>query len=173
MRMRVDEINEEGGINGRKIKLVVEDYGYDPKKAVLAPQKMIERDKTFAVLGTIGTPVMAATCRSYPGRTSRTCFRSPVPRSPTSRCTSTSSILARSTRIPMRSATRYLVKDKGLKSVGVLYQDDDFGLEVMDGAEAARRTSARNCTRRRPTSAARPTSRRRCRTCGARAATWW
>jgi len=33
------------GINGRKIKLILEDNGYDPKKAVLASQKMIERDK--------------------------------------------------------------------------------------------------------------------------------
>ena len=36
MILRVDEINEQGGINGRKIKLVVEDSAYDPKKAVLA-----------------------------------------------------------------------------------------------------------------------------------------
>ena len=38
MRMRVDEINETGGIHGRKLKLVVADHGYDPKKAVLAAQ---------------------------------------------------------------------------------------------------------------------------------------
>ncbi len=36
----------------------------------------------------------------------------------------------------MRSATRYLIKTKGLKKVGILYQDDDFGLEVLRGAEA-------------------------------------
>jgi branched-chain amino acid transport system substrate-binding protein len=38
MTLRVDELNEQGGINGRKIKLIVEDSGYDPKKAVLAAQ---------------------------------------------------------------------------------------------------------------------------------------
>ena len=35
MQLRVDEINEQGGIHGRKIRLLVEDNGYDPKKAVL------------------------------------------------------------------------------------------------------------------------------------------
>ena len=36
MMLRVDELNEQGGIHGRKIKLIVEDSAYDPKKAVLA-----------------------------------------------------------------------------------------------------------------------------------------
>ena len=36
MMLRVDEVNEQGGINGRKIKLLVEDSGYDPRRAVLA-----------------------------------------------------------------------------------------------------------------------------------------
>jgi branched-chain amino acid transport system substrate-binding protein len=32
MLLRIDEINEQGGINGRKIKLLAEDNGYDPKR---------------------------------------------------------------------------------------------------------------------------------------------
>ena len=43
-------INDQGGINGRKIKLIVEDSGYDPKRAVLASQKLIEKDKIFAMV---------------------------------------------------------------------------------------------------------------------------
>jgi len=31
MLLRVDEINEQGGVNGRKLRLIVEDSGYDPK----------------------------------------------------------------------------------------------------------------------------------------------
>ncbi len=60
MKMAVDEINAQGGINGRKIKLVLEDSGYDPKRAVLATQKMIERDKVFAMVGPMGSPTVLA-----------------------------------------------------------------------------------------------------------------
>src|SRR5437899_10258136 len=60
MKMAVEEINAAGGINGRKIKLVIEDSGYDPKRAVLASQKMVERDKVFAMVGPMGSPTAPA-----------------------------------------------------------------------------------------------------------------
>ena len=55
MLLAVDEINEQGGINGRKLKLLVEDSAYDPKKAVLAAQKLVNQDKIFIMAGHIGT----------------------------------------------------------------------------------------------------------------------
>ena len=56
MQLRVDELNEQsGGIHGRKIKLLIEDSQYDPKKAVLAAQKLVNQDKIFAMIGHIGT----------------------------------------------------------------------------------------------------------------------
>ena len=55
MMLRVDEINEQGGINGRKLKLLVEDSAYDPKKAVLAAQKLVNQDKIFIMAAHIGT----------------------------------------------------------------------------------------------------------------------
>jgi branched-chain amino acid transport system substrate-binding protein len=42
MKMAVEEINAAGGVNGRKLKLIIEDSGYDPKRAVLATQKLID-----------------------------------------------------------------------------------------------------------------------------------
>ena len=51
MMLRVDEVNEQGGINGRKLKLIVEDAKYDPKNAVLAAQKLVNQDKIFAMVG--------------------------------------------------------------------------------------------------------------------------
>src|SRR5437868_12937660 len=62
MLMRVEEANETGGINGRKIKLLIEDDGYDPKKAVLAAQKLVTQEPgIFAMVGHLGTaPNMAA-----------------------------------------------------------------------------------------------------------------
>src|SRR5262245_56922706 len=47
-RMRFDDVNETGGVAGRKIKLIVEDHGYQVPKAVQACNKLINRDKVFA-----------------------------------------------------------------------------------------------------------------------------
>ncbi len=55
MMLRVDEINEQGGVGGRKIKLLVEDAAYDQKRAVLAAQKLVNQDKIFMMVGHIGT----------------------------------------------------------------------------------------------------------------------
>src|SRR6185295_2672424 len=65
MRMRIDEVNAAGGVNGRKLRLVVEDHGYDPKRAVLAAQKLVQQDKIFAALGSIGTPTAMAAMPIY------------------------------------------------------------------------------------------------------------
>ncbi len=60
MTMRLDEINAAGGVNGRKLRLRFEDSGYDPKKAVLATQKLLSSDHVFAMLATTGTSVALA-----------------------------------------------------------------------------------------------------------------
>ena len=62
MKMAVEEINLAGGVNGRKIKLIIEDSGYDPKRAVLATQKLIDRDQIFSMIGAMGSPY--GSCRS-------------------------------------------------------------------------------------------------------------
>ena len=66
MRMKIDEINAAGGVNGRKLRLVVEDHGYDPKRAVLAAHG-------FATAG-IARSCSGTTCRSAES-TSRTRLR--------------------------------------------------------------------------------------------------
>jgi branched-chain amino acid transport system substrate-binding protein len=137
MLMRVDEINAAGGIHGRKLRLVVEDHGYDPKKAVLAAQKMTQRDKIFATVGSIGTPTALAALPIYeeknvphlfPLTGARQMFE-PVHR------------LKYASVAPyyeqLHAGVKYLIRQKGYKKVCTLYQDDDFGLEVMRGGEAA------------------------------------
>ena len=76
MMLRVDEINEQGGINGRKLKLLVEDSAYDPKKAVLAAQKLVNQDKIFIMAAHIGTAQNLRRCRCSSRRTSSTSSRS-------------------------------------------------------------------------------------------------
>jgi len=45
MLLAVDELNEQGGINGRKLTIKIEDSGYDPKKAFLAAQKLVTKTR--------------------------------------------------------------------------------------------------------------------------------
>ncbi len=136
MRMRIEEINAAGGINGRKLRLVVEDHGYDPKKAVLAAQKLVQQDRIFAALGSIGTATSIAAMPIYldnkvahlfPLSGGREMFEPLAP-------------LKFSFSAPyfdqVRAGIKLLVKDKGLKKVCTLYQDDDFGIEVARGGEA-------------------------------------
>jgi len=48
--MRFDEINDKGGIHGRKIRLIVEDSQYQVPRAVQAGAKLINRDRIFAMV---------------------------------------------------------------------------------------------------------------------------
>ncbi|MCD6168001.1 MAG: ABC transporter substrate-binding protein [Caldisericia bacterium] len=49
-------INDNGGIYGRKIKLIVEDDQFNPAKTIAAVKRMVEVDKVFAIVGGLGTP---------------------------------------------------------------------------------------------------------------------
>ncbi|WP_234413777.1 ABC transporter substrate-binding protein [Ideonella sp. A 288] len=137
MLLRVDELNEQGGVHGRKIKLLIEDSGYDPKRAVLAAQKLVNQDKIFLMAGHIGTaqnnaampvqfeknvinflPITAAREMYEPFHKLKYSF-------------------AATYFDQIRLALPKMVKDKGAKKVCTIYQDDEFGLEVVRGAEAA------------------------------------
>ena len=136
MRMRVEEINELGGIHGRKLRLVVEDHGYDPKKAVLAAQKMIQRDKIFAALGSIGTPTALAAMPLYLEKNVAHLFPLTGARQMYEPLQKLKYSFAAPYFDQMRSGLKHLVKEKGLKRVCIVYQDDDFGTEVMEGGAA-------------------------------------
>jgi branched-chain amino acid transport system substrate-binding protein len=135
MKMRVDEINAAGGIQGRKLRLVVEDHGYDPKKAVLAAQKMVQQDKIFAALGSIGTPTAMAAMPIYLDAKVAHLFPLSAAREMFEPIAPLKFSFAATYYDQIRAGIKRLVKDKGLKKVCTLYQDDDFGLEVMRGAE--------------------------------------
>ena len=137
MRMRIDEINAEGGVNGRKLRLVVEDHGYDPKKAVLAAQKLVQQDQIFAALGSIGTPTAVAAMQIYLDRKVAHLF----PLTGAREMFEPLHPLKYSFSVPyydqIRAAMKRVIKDKNLTRICTLYQDDDYGLEVMRGGEHA------------------------------------
>jgi len=140
MQLRIDELNEQGSLHGRKLKLITEDSGYDPKRAVLAAQKLVNQDKIFIMAGHIGTaqnnaampvqfekniinflPVTAAREMYEPfNRLKYAAFATYFDQ--------------------MRAAVPNLTKDKKITKVCAIYQDDEFGLEVLRGAEAGLKT---------------------------------
>ncbi len=135
MLLRVEEANEQGGIHGRKLRLLVEDSAYDPKKAVLVGQKLVNQDRIFAMLGHIGTaPNMAVMPIQFekgvinfmPITAAREMYE-PLHRLKYS--------FAATYYDQVRQTAPRLAREKGLKKVCALYQDDDFGLEVLRGAE--------------------------------------
>ena len=56
MQTYFNAVNAQGGINGRSIKLVTRDDGYEPEKAAAAVKALIREDKVFALAGSVGTP---------------------------------------------------------------------------------------------------------------------
>jgi branched-chain amino acid transport system substrate-binding protein len=58
--MRFDEVNAAGGVHGRQIRFVVEDNGYQIPRAMQGYNKLLHRDKAFAMLLSLGTPMNVA-----------------------------------------------------------------------------------------------------------------
>jgi branched-chain amino acid transport system substrate-binding protein len=140
MMLAVDEINEQGGINGRKIKLIVEDSGYDPKKAVLAAQKLVNQDKIFMMVGHIGTAQNMAAMPVQFEKNVINFFPITAAREMYEPFHKLKYSFAATYYDQMRNAVPKLVKEKGAKKVCTIYQDDDFGLEVLRGGEAGLKT---------------------------------
>ncbi len=55
-----EAVNAQGGVNRRKLKLVTRDDGYEPEKATFAVKTLINEDKVFALIGSVGTPTTLA-----------------------------------------------------------------------------------------------------------------
>ena len=142
MKLGVEEINAAGGINGRKIRLIVEDEGYDPKRAVLASQKLVEKDKIFAMLAPMGSPTVlaaqdilldAGVPQLFPVTSAAFTYKMD-PSNPQDRL--------KFNNVPpytesVRAGARYLMMGKGLKKPCIMYQDDEFGKNVLDGFDQA------------------------------------
>ena len=135
MMLRVEELNEQGGINGRKVVLKVEDSGYDPKKAVLAAQKLVNQDKIFAMVGHIGTAQNVATFPVLFDKNVINFFPVTAAREMYEPFHKLKYSFAATYYDQMRIATPKLAKEKNAKKICTMYQDDEFGLEVMRGAE--------------------------------------
>ncbi|MDO5626137.1 MAG: ABC transporter substrate-binding protein [Pseudomonadota bacterium] len=137
MQMRVDEANAAGGVHGRKLVLRVEDSGYEPRRAVLAAQKLVNQDRIFVMAGHIGTAQNLATFPVLFGKNVVNFMPLTAAREmyePTHRL---KYAMLSTYYDQMHTVLPRMVKDKNAQKVCAIYQDDEFGLEVLRGAEAA------------------------------------
>ncbi len=140
MLLRIDEVNEQGGIHGRKLKLAAEDDGYDPKKAVLAAQKLVNQDKIFIMAGHLGTAQNLAAMPVQFEKNVINFFPITAAREMYEPFHKLKYSFAATYFDQMRTALPKMVKEKSAKKICTIYQDDDFGLEVVRGAEAGLKT---------------------------------
>ncbi len=135
MLLRIDEINEQGGIHGRRLRLAVEDDGYDPKKAVLAAQKLVNQDKVFIVAGHLGTPQNMAAMPVQFEKGVPNFFPITAAREMYEPFHKLKFSFAATYYDQARQFVPRLAKEKNVKKVCAIYQDDDFGTEVFKGGE--------------------------------------
>ncbi|WP_298726035.1 ABC transporter substrate-binding protein [uncultured Ferrovibrio sp.] len=134
MRMRIEEVNAQGGIHGRKIKLVVEDNQYQVPRAVQAANKLLHRDNIFLMAGSLGTPMnnavlpdqfKAGVPNLFPLTAARQMYQ-PFDRM---------KFVAQSSYYDqIRAGIAWMVASKGKKRICSLYQDTDFGKEIFEAA---------------------------------------
>src|SRR2546422_7239778 len=135
VKMRFDDVNEKGGVHGRKIKLIIEDHQYQVPRAVQAGTKLINRDHIFAMVAGLGTPMNNALFKDQ--------FEAGVPNLfPLSAARSMYEpfhklkFYGAATYVDqVRAGIQYFVSKKGKKALCAMYQDTDFGKEVLDGVQ--------------------------------------
>ncbi len=135
-QMRFDEENAKGGVHGRQLRLIVEDTAYDPKKAVLAAQKLIRRDRVFAVIHNLGSPVVMSTMPLFLDAGVLHLFPAAPLREVYEPLHPLKFAMSPSYTVSVPPAARYLIQGNGYRRIGILFQDDDMGHEVLRGMDA-------------------------------------
>jgi len=134
-QMYFDEVNAKGGVYGRKIKFIVEDHGYSLPKATQAVNKLINRDKVFALFLGVGTPMNIAAFKLidrkkianvYPLSGARQMLQKPV---------DYHFSFAASYYHQIRTAVKWFSETKGVKRVCAMYIPSDFGKEIQEAAK--------------------------------------
>ena len=133
-RMRFEEMNAKGGVHGRKIRFIVEDTQYQIPRAIQAANKLINRDNIFAMLLALGTPPNNAVltqqlAAGVPNLFPLTGARSMV--EPFNRLKFSQRGLYYD---EIRAGLKFFA-EKGNQRPCVIYQDTDYGQEILEGAE--------------------------------------
>jgi len=129
-----NKINAEGGINGRKINFISYDDGYSPPKAVEQARKLVESDEVLLIFNSLGTPSNSAIQKYMNAKkvpqlfvaTGATKWNDPKEFPWTMGWQP-------SYQSEGRIYAKFLMKEKPDAKIGILYQNDDFGKDVLKG----------------------------------------
>ncbi|WP_375763265.1 ABC transporter substrate-binding protein [Bradyrhizobium sp. Pha-3] len=130
-------INNQGGINGRKINLIQYDDAYSPPKAVEQVRKLIESDEVLLTFQIVGTPSNAAVQKYLNSRKVPQLFAA----ASASRFSDPKNFpwtmgYDLNNFVEGRIYGQYILKEHPNAKIGVLYQNDDFGKDYLNGIKA-------------------------------------
>ncbi|WP_315763816.1 ABC transporter substrate-binding protein [Bradyrhizobium sp. SZCCHNR2009] len=130
-------INDQGGINGRKIKLIQYDDAYSPPKAVEQVRKLVEDDEVLLTFQIIGTPSNAAVQKYLNAKKVPQLFAA----TGATRFTDPKNFPWTMGFNPNyfteeRIYGQYILKEHPNAKIGVLYQNDDLGKDYLNGLKA-------------------------------------
>ena len=134
--LRFEQANAAGGVHGRQIKFVVEDHGYQLPKATQAYNKLVNRDKVFAMIMSLGTPHNLAGFKIMDPKgvfniNPLTAAREMLPHEG-----GENKFVAFSSYYDQTVAgLRYLNKEFGVKKVCTMYLPTDFGMEISSASK--------------------------------------
>ncbi len=127
-------INDQGGINGRKVRIISLDDGYNPAKTVELTRKLIEENHVAFIFSTIGTPTNVAIRKYLNDRkipdvfvASGGDFWGDYQHYPWSIG------LLPSYRVEATIYAKYILAEHPGAKVALLYQNDDFGKDYLNG----------------------------------------
>src|SRR6516165_2631641 len=127
-------INEQGGVNGRKITFISDDDGYSPPKTVEMTRKLVESDQVLFTAGNVGTPTNSAIWHYMNEKKVPQLFVSTGATKwddPQGHPWTMGFFV--SYQAEGRIYAAYILKNKPDGKIGVLYQNDDFGKDYLKG----------------------------------------
>ncbi|CAN7772256.1 ABC transporter substrate-binding protein [Variovorax sp. LjRoot84] len=127
-------LNDQGGINGRKVELISLDDAYSPPKTVEMTRRLVEQDEVLAIYGTIGTPTNTAIHRYLNAKKVPQLLAS----SGGTKWNDPKNFPWTMAWLPTYHAegriyAEHIIKTKPDAKIGVLYQNDDFGKDYLNG----------------------------------------
>ena len=133
-RLRFDQENEKGGIHGRKIEFIVEDHGYQVPRAVQAGNKLLTNDKVFAMVVALGTPMNNAVLQRQIEMKVLNFGPFTAARSMAEPVHPLKYAVLSTYYDQIRAGLKFYVEKKGVKAPCVMYQDTEFGQEILEAA---------------------------------------